>query len=165
MLDRKLGGRGRTEQRGRARARGFTLMDLVAALAIAGLLACVAIPSYRAQVIRAHRSDARAALLALATAQETFYASCNGYAAVLVDARDTSCDESSLKLPTDVGPGAYTLEVTSSDQTGWTAAATAVADGPQDIDAGCRVLRLTSTGKRTASRADGSANDEECWTR
>jgi type IV pilus assembly protein PilE len=165
MADPRIRGRGRTGHRSPGAAPGFTLMDLVAALAVAGLLACVAIPSYRAQVIRAHRSDARAALLALAVAQEKFYASCNAYAAVLVDARETNCDESSLKLPADVGPGAYTLEVTSSDQAGWTAAATAVADGPQDADARCRVLRLTSTGRRTASSADGSANDEECWSR
>jgi len=144
---------------------GFTLMDLVAALAIAGLLACVAVPSYRAQVIRAHRSDARAALLALAAAEESFHTTCNAYAAILDDSRETSCGTSNLQFPAIAGQGAYALEVISSDAADWTAAATAVAGSPQAQDDRCGVLRLTGTGIRSASRADGTANDEECWSR
>jgi type IV pilus assembly protein PilE len=155
-VDRRLAARAPT---------GFTLMDLLAALAIASLLACVAVPSYRAQVIRAHRSDARAALLSLAAAEESFNASCNAYAAILDDSRESSCSTSSLQFPASAGHGSYELEVTTSDATGWSAAATAVAGSPQDADERCRVLRLTSAGHRSASRADGSANDEECWAR
>jgi type IV pilus assembly protein PilE len=144
---------------------GFTLMDLVAALAIAGLLACVAVPSYRAQVLRTHRSDARAALLALAAAEESFHATCNAYAAILDDASESSCGASSLKIPADVGPGAYLLAVVSSDTKSWTATATAVAGGSQAADERCRVLSFSSAGIRTASGTDGARNDEECWTR
>ena len=144
---------------------GFTLMDLVAALAIAGLLASVAVPSYRAQVMRARRSDARAALLALAAAQESFHTSCNVYAAVLDDSLDSACDGSRLKFPARAGQGAYAIDVRSADATGWAASATAVAGGPQDADERCRVLWLNGAGGRSASRADGTANDEECWRR
>jgi type IV pilus assembly protein PilE len=144
---------------------GFTLMDLVAALAIVGLLACVAVPSYRAQVLRTHRSEARAALLALAAAEESFHATCNAYAAILDDASESSCGTSSLKFPVDVGPGAYVLALVSSDTNSWTATATAAAGGPQAMDEGCRVLRLSSAGIRTAAAADGTTNDVECWTR
>jgi type IV pilus assembly protein PilE len=144
---------------------GFTLMDLVAALAIAGLLACVAVPSYRAQVLRTHRSDARAALLALAAAEESFHASCNAYAAILDDASESSCDASSLRFPTDVGPGTYVLAIVSSDTNSWAATATAAARGLQAMDESCRVLKLTSAGIRTAAGTDGATNDDECWTR
>jgi type IV pilus assembly protein PilE len=140
-------------------------MDLVAALAIAGLLACVAVPSYRAQLLRTHRSDARAALLALAAAEESFHATCNAYAAILDDASESSCSASRLKFPADIGPGTYVLAVESSDTYNWTATATAVAGGPQAMDERCRVLQLGSAGIRTASGTDGASNDEECWTR
>jgi type IV pilus assembly protein PilE len=165
MTTRRMAGRA-ILRKPRARSlSGFTLMDLVAALAIAGLLACVGIPSYRAQVLRSHRSDARAALLALAAAEESFHATCNAYAAILDDTSESSCGASSLKFPANVGAGAYGLTVVTSDTNSWTATATAVAGGPQAMDERCRVLELGSAGIRTARGADGATNDEECWTR
>jgi len=146
-------------------SEGFTLMDLVAALAIAGLLACLAVPSYRAHLIRAHRAEARSALLALAAAEESFHLECNGYTAVLDESVDTSCSPPSLRFPASAGQGDYALVVTSADATGWAAAATAVIGGQQERDERCRVFRLDSTGGRTASTADGIANDEDCWSR
>lgn len=140
-------------------------MDLVAALAIAALLACVAVPSYRDHVVRAHRSDARAALLALAVAEENFHASCNAYATTLDDSLESSCSASSLKFPASVAQGSYELELSSPDAGHWAAAATAVRGSPQERDVHCRVLRISSTGRRAATRADGTANDEECWSR
>jgi type IV pilus assembly protein PilE len=150
--------------RSRARA-GFTLVDVVAALAIAALLACVAVPSFRAQATRARRSDARAALLSLAAAEEGFRTSCNAYAAFLDDSRETSCAALSLKFRSLVGAQTYSLEVLSADAAGWTAVATAIPGGPQEADLRCHVLGLTSTGTRSAAMADGTPNDEECWTR
>jgi type IV pilus assembly protein PilE len=144
---------------------GFTLVDLVAALAIAALLACVAVPSYRAELARTRRADARAALLALAAAEESFYTTCNAYAAVLDDSAESSCEASRLRFPGSAGQGAYSLEVTAADTSTWTALATALAGGPQQADARCRALGLTSTGDRTARTADGAANHTECWTR
>jgi type IV pilus assembly protein PilE len=147
------------------RNTGFSLMDLLAALAIASLLACVAVPSYRAQLLRAHRSDARAALLSLAAAEENFHASCNAYAVILDDSQDSSCGAARLRFPSSAGNGAYLIEIAPSGADGWAAAATAVAGGPQETDDRCRMLGLTNTGRRSASRADGTANDVECWTR
>ena len=60
--------------------RGVTLIELVVVMIIVGILAAVAIPTYRNYVIRSQRSDAKDALLALATQQEKFYLQCNSYA-------------------------------------------------------------------------------------
>jgi type IV pilus assembly protein PilE len=146
-------------------AVGFTLMDLVAALAIAALLACLAIPSYRAQLLRAHRAHARAALLALATAEENFHLECNTYTAVLDDSRESTCSPPSLGFPVSAGEREYSIAVTFADAADWTATATAAAGSRQEMDERCRVFRLDGTGSRGASRADGVANDEECWRR
>ncbi len=122
-------------------------------------------PSYRAQLLRARRSDARAALFSLAAAEESFHATCNAYAAILDEASESSCVASSLRFPADAGSGAYTLAIVSADTNNWIATATAVTGGPQEADEGCRVLKLSSAGNRAANRTDGAANDEECWTR
>jgi type IV pilus assembly protein PilE len=44
------------------KSSAFTLLELVIALAIAGILTVFAVPTYRSQVARAHRVDAASAL-------------------------------------------------------------------------------------------------------
>lgn len=145
--------------------RGYTLIDVVAALAIAGLLAAIAMPSYRSEVVRAGRADARAALLNLATSQEKFFIECHRYAATLADSSASSCALARLQFPTSVGQGSYRLTVLAADANGWAATATVVPGGPQAADTRCNVLELTATGVMTATAVDGSASDHECWRR
>ena len=53
-------------------ASGVTFVELLVVLAIIGVLASLAWPSYRQYVVRAHRSEAIEALLATAAEQERF---------------------------------------------------------------------------------------------
>ena len=55
------------------RRRGVTLLELLVALALAGILAGLAYPTYRGHLVRAHRIEAIEALLAIAAAQERFH--------------------------------------------------------------------------------------------
>ena len=54
----------------RQRSSGYTLMELMVTVAIAGILTAVAVPSYRQYAMRAKRADATTALLRLAAQQE-----------------------------------------------------------------------------------------------
>lgn len=143
------------------RQRGVTLIELIVVMIIVGILASVAIPSYRAYVIRSNRADAKDALLALATAQEKHYLQCNSYATGIANATD--CAAGDLVSVDTSKNGWYDLAIDAADATGFTVSATAAAGGNQFTDADCRTYRITDRGVRTAQNAGGSDNSAECW--
>lgn len=136
-------------------ARGVTLLELMIVIAIVALLASIAVPSYRNYVLRAQRSDATAALLRIAAAQEKFYLQNNTYTAAL--------DNTGLNIGTASEHGWYNLSVTAANTTGFSAQATAPAASAQYRDTDCRTFTITETGARGATKASSAANTAACW--
>lgn len=143
------------------RQRGVTLIELIIVVIIIGILASVAIPSYRAYVMRSQRADAKDALLALATAQEKHYLQCNTYADAVALATDCAAGE--MNAPAASKNGWYALAIDAADAVNFTLSATAVAGNNQFADTDCRVFRVTDRGVRTAENAGGGDNSAECW--
>jgi len=141
--------------------RGVTLIELVVVMIIVAILAAVAIPSYRNYVIRSQRSDAKDALLALATAQEKFYLQCNTYAADIAGAPDCAAGE--LQGADTSKNGWYDLAIVAADATSFTVSAVAAAGGNQFQDTACRTFRVTDRGIRTATDSGAADNTAECW--
>ena len=67
------------------RQRGFTLVELIVAVSIVGLLTAIALPTYRTYTMRANRAVAKAALVDLAARQETYFVDRKAYASSLSD--------------------------------------------------------------------------------
>lgn len=67
---------------GAARSRGFTLIELMIAVAIVAILVGVALPSYREYVIRGHLADASNGLALMRAQMERHYQDNRTYATV-----------------------------------------------------------------------------------
>ena len=136
-------------------ARGFTLAELLCVLAIIALLAACAVPMHRAASMRARRTDARIALLHVASLQQRHLFENGRYAATLADLGLGETPRSA--------EGFYHLDVrTAARDQAFTAIAVPAPGGPQQADRDCTSLRLDDVGRRTAT---GSADaDRRCWS-
>ena len=142
----------------RARAphpeRGFTLTEIMIAVAIVGILAAIALPSYARHVEKARRTDATAFLSEVAGEQVRFFSENNAYAATMGELGYGT------KASHPTPEGHYTVSVVSVGTRRFTLTATADPDGPQARDTDCAAISITSTGARTPSGAGGGA---DCW--
>lgn len=129
--------------------RGFTLVEMMVVVAILGIIAAIAYPSYQRQVARSTRADAHAALSALANRQEQYF----------YDHRSYTTNTAALGLPspytTEGGHYRVTIVADGDIRTGFVA--TATAQGVQaSRDSECRVMTIDHRGQQ-----GGSATD--CW--
>jgi len=140
-------------RRCRSRVTGFTLVELMIALAVVAILATVALPSYQSSVRKSRRADVVDATTAVFQAQERYRANNPLYAATFAELNAAS-------LATSKG-GYYTLALSAVTATGYTLTASAVAGKGQDKDTGCTAL--------TAAVTNGSVTYPDaqlkCWSR
>jgi len=131
---------------------GFTLIELMVVVAIVGILAGIAYPSYRDRVLRSARAEGRAALLDAAARQEQYFLDNKTYTTTLSD----------LQVATATETGKYSLTVDGA--TADCALTTcyvlrATPEGGQAEDLACAELTLDSNGTKSASGTEPTT----CW--
>jgi len=137
------------------RNKGFTLIELMIVVAILGILATVAFPSFQESMRAAKRSDAISAALSLQLAQAKFRGSCALYADTLGGAN--SCANQTIKHASASPDGYYVL--TLSGVTGNAFVITATPQGNQAYDTDCKPMVITTN----ASNPDGLKTPAICW--
>lgn len=135
------------------RRRGFTLIELMVALAIAGILAAIAYPAFTAQMQRSRRADAVAAVTAIMQAQERYRSNSSTYASTLAALGVTITQITPHYNATLSGVGANGFE------TGYVATITPVVGGKQAADITCKSMVMTLTGSIPSYAATGDPNN------
>ena len=129
--------------------QGFTIIEVLVALACVAVLATVAWPSYQSLLLRAQRAQARTALLQSAHWLERAASANGSYPA------SNNIPASALQVEGQH----YQITVTSTAQS---YTLSAVPLGTQSADA-CGTLTLNHLGVRGAQ--GGSQNAAQCWSR
>jgi type IV pilus assembly protein PilE len=140
---------------------GFTLIELMVTVAIVGILAAIAIPSYQGYVNQANRSDVKTALLEDVQFMERNYTESFKYhkTANNTDVATTSLPaQQSPKTGTGTALYNITLSPTPTATT-YTLTATPVAGGRMAND-GCLAFSINQLGQKSVS---GSKSVADCW--
>lgn len=165
-------------------ARGFSLIELVIAVSIVGILTMIALPSYQQYVLRTNRAVGKSLLTDIAQREEAWFGDRKSYTCVMnLYYTGVGCGPT-LNVESDGTPKQsattstlYNIQVgrvsgfTVANCSGSPAAMgttkqydyviVATPKNNQIGDARCSTLCLASTGERGASGTDGSA----CWSR
>ena len=139
--------------------RGFSLIELMVAVAVVGLLGAVAYPSYTDSITKSKRASAKACLSTFAIHMERFYATNMRY--------DKDTDGDDIALPALECSSAqntgehYSYSLVSADLSATSFTLQAAPKGVQaKRDIKCATLGLSHTGAKSASGTGGTSH---CW--
>lgn len=134
--------------------QGFTLLELMITVAIVGIIAAIAYPSYLSQMQSSRRADGQAALMDIGARQERFFYDQRTYAGSIVG----------LNAPNQSQEGFYNLSIASAAGCVLPNCYMAIgtATGAQATDAN---LILDSRGNRVLDANKNGVIDvgEETW--
>lgn len=133
--------------------RGFTLIELMIVVAVAGILAAIAYPSYNEYIRKSRRSEAISALSTIQQAQERWRSGNATYTSTLVNIWTGTTTYYDLSV------------VAGATATTYTARATPKSGTSQAADAKCTQFSVVVTNGTATYEATGTAGNNACWNR
>jgi type IV pilus assembly protein PilE len=134
-----------------SRARGFTLMELMIAVAIMGILAAVAIPNYREYVQRSRLVDATTSLSDFRVRMEQYFLDNRTYQ------KGGNCG---VDNPVSTGKEAFKITCAAPDARTYTV----TAEGIAGKAAGFKYTIDQSDARVTSEVPSGWSKSGTCWT-
>lgn len=137
------------------KSKGFSLMELMVALAISGVLLAIAVPAYQSYAQSSRRAVAASCLVELTQFMERVYTTSMSYninnnADTVLP--DTQCQQTLAEF--------YAFSLDAEAQTFTLSAA---PKGGQSSDSACGTLTIDQAGTRTAAGSSTAATVRECW--
>lgn len=150
------------------RPGGFTLIELMITVAVVGILAAIAYPSFMDSIRKSHRTDAFAALSAVQQAQERWRSNQSAYTTALTPL--PSASSPGLGLNATSSKGYYSINIDAANATGYTVTATAASGTSQAADGNCKKLSVRMDRGNIDYGAAATGNPDwsdphRCWAR
>lgn len=120
-------------------SKGFSLIELLVAMIIVGILAAIAVPSYNSYMVRSSRAAAQTELLEMASQQEKIYLNSSAYSPNVATAYNGTALGGLGKTGSRTSDGMYDLALSGVGQT-YTLTATPVAGTRQEGN-GCLTIQ------------------------
>ncbi len=142
--------------------QGFTLLEMMAVVAIIGILAAIAYPTYQDAVRKARRAEGWAVLMQLMQQQERYFSTHTSYIAFSSEAVDE--DEKKFKWFSGASASSSAYEIKAAhclDETIKNCVVVSAVPGTSKVNAAfsdpaCGTLSITSTGVKAPA-------DNRCW--
>lgn len=155
------------------RSAGFTLVELLIAMVIIGVLATVALPAFNDAVRKSRRSDALTSLAAVQQAQERWRSNHAAYATqaqlTLPAIAANDGDPVGLGLSATTSDGYYSVTISGDGPSGYMVTAAAVAGTSQAKDTGCQLMAVRLVGGNLSYGSGATSLDwtdpGRCWAR
>jgi type IV pilus assembly protein PilE len=145
----------------KTRAAGFTLIDLLVAVVIIGILSAIAIPMYQNYVTNAKRGQAKSVMLNLSQMEERYYT--NNYTYYAVSSVPPTADPNgwSNYAGQSMTGRTYDIAVTTTPAPPASSTAFLITATPSNgfADATCGALTLDNFG----NKGSVAGNSSPCW--
>ncbi len=138
------------------KSHGFTLIELMIALAVLGIITAIAYPAYQDQVRKTKRTDAIIALTEAAQLQERWFTQSGSYTNDIAQIGGSTSDNGNYTISISIPTGA----TCNSGSKFYCYNLTAIPQGAQANDNACKNFSLDHTGKKEIS---GTGSASNCW--
>ena len=141
--------------------KAFTLIELMITVAIVGILASIAYPSYQDSVMKSRRADVKGVLLGLANAMERHFTETNSYLGAAAGPADTGTPAPGIyTIPTETASFYTVTIINPTTASSYTLSA---APGGAQINDKCGTLTLTHTGVKAIVNGATGVLATDCW--
>lgn len=140
---------------------GFSLLELMIVVAIVGIIASIAYPSYQEQVRKTRRSDCSGALAGLGNAMERFFTVNSTYLGAAAGGANTGAPAIfPTTCPSDGATATYNLTIQAATGSSYTLNAAPIAVQASDK---CGTLTLSNTGRKNVTGQNTGVTWQDCW--
>ncbi len=135
------------------KTHGFTLIELVIAVAIIGILAAIAYPAYDRYKRKGYRMDAITYLTQAAAFEENWMADKGVYTSDKTKLGGNTTERNLYNIVVALSSGNTVFSISATAQSG------------QAADTDCASFTIDSIGRKTALDSGSNDNSSKCWGR